>query len=446
MLTEAGALPNLVTMRDNIETLNPSLDHQYRYWRIRTFIGMYVGYAFYYFTRKSFTFAMPVMITELGFTPAQLGILGSVLSLMYAFSKFLSGVMSDKSNPRFFMGIGLILTGVLNIGFGLSSSLSLFILFWGLNGWFQGWGWPPCSKLLTHWYSQTERGRWWGMWNTSHNVGGALIPLLAAGCMQTMGWRSALYVPGALAIGVGCFLIYCLRDTPTSMGLPPVEEWRGEAVPLKAGTQLKKVSAKDILVKFVLKNRFLWALASAYFFVYILRTALNDWIYLYLHQAKGYSMLHAGSGIFWFEIGGFTGSLAAGWISDKLFLGKRGPVNVLFTLGVVFGIAAVWSVPSGQLSWVAALMFMVGFFIFGPQMLIGMAAAELSHKQAAGTATGFVGWFAYLGAACAGYPLGRIVEDFGWNGFFIALLGCGIVASLLLLPLWTAKSTPEYAS
>lgn len=456
-MTEAPLFSNLVIMMNaiNILKLAPDqpliqdkqeIDRQYKYWRIRTFIGMYVGYAFYYFTRKSFTFAMPAMMVELGFTKAELGILASVLSIMYAFSKFLSGVISDKSNPRFFMGIGLILTGIVNIFFGLSSSLMIFIIFWGLNGWFQGWGWPPCSKLLTHWYSQTERGRWWGMWNTSHNVGGALIPLIAAVCIQFLGWRSALYIPGVLAIGMGVFLIYCLRDTPRSMGLPAVGEWRGDEVRARKEERTSEVTAKDILMKFVLKNRILWVLASAYFFVYILRTALNDWICLYLHEAKGYSMLHAGSGIFWFEIGGFTGSLAAGWISDKIFAGKRGPVNVLFTLGVILIIGAVWMAPAGQLWWVSSLMFMVGFFIFGPQMLIGMAAAELSHHQAAGTATGFVGWFAYLGAAVAGYPLGKISQDWGWDGFFIALMGCGVLAGLLLLPLWAAKSNPEYAS
>ena len=88
--------------------------------------------------------------------------------------------MADRSNPRYLMGFGLILTGLFNIFFGLSSSVLVFAIFWGLNGWFQGWGWPPCNRLLTHWYSQKERGRWWGAWNTSHSVGGALIPIIVA--------------------------------------------------------------------------------------------------------------------------------------------------------------------------------------------------------------------------------------------------------------------------
>ena len=106
------------------------VEKNYKYWRLRIFYAMYVGYAFFYFTRKSFTFAMPVMISELGMTKTQLGYLGSTLYFTYGISKFVSGVLSDKSNPRFIMALGLILTGIFNIFFGFSSSLFFFAVFW----------------------------------------------------------------------------------------------------------------------------------------------------------------------------------------------------------------------------------------------------------------------------------------------------------------------------
>ena len=102
---------------------------EYKYWRIRTFYGMYIGYAFYYFTRKSFTFVMPALSQSLGYAKTDLGILGSVISISYGVSKFLSGILGDKSNPRYFMSVGLILTGIFNILFGFSSSLFLFFCF-----------------------------------------------------------------------------------------------------------------------------------------------------------------------------------------------------------------------------------------------------------------------------------------------------------------------------
>ncbi|NRA90523.1 MAG: MFS transporter, partial [Simkaniaceae bacterium] len=144
-------------MKPDVSQEDPAeIKAKYKYWRIRVFYSMYIGYALFYFTRKSFTFAMPALINDLGFDKADVGFLGSLLAITYGLSKFLSGMISDKSSLRYFMGMGLILTGVFNIFFGLSSSIILFALFLGLNGLFQGWGSPPCAKLLTYWYSQTE--------------------------------------------------------------------------------------------------------------------------------------------------------------------------------------------------------------------------------------------------------------------------------------------------
>ncbi len=417
---------------------------QYKYWRWRIFYGMYIGYIFYYFTRKSFTFAMPILMEDLHLQISDLGILSSVLSITYGLSKFLSGMISDRSNPRFFMGIGLILTGFFNICFGMTSSIAFFAVFWGLNGWFQGWGWPPCAKLLTHWYSQKERGTWWGLTSTSHSVGGALIPFIAAYCAHTWGWRFAMYVPGVLCIIMGFFLMNRLRDTPRSLGLPEIDKMNSDYTAAAPGAQEEEeISVREMLFKYVLSNRYIWLLGISYFFVYVIRQAINDFGALFLIKAKGYSMMAASGSIFWFEAGGILGALVAGWGSDKIFRGQRAPVNVLFCLGVVVAIIGLYLSPPGAIILDYALMFLIGIFIFGPQMLIGMAAVELSHKKAAGTANGFVGWIAYLGAATAGYPISRITETYGWYGFFSALSICGILAVGLLVPLWKVRSSPK---
>jgi MFS transporter, OPA family, sugar phosphate sensor protein UhpC len=426
--------------QEEIEDLE-QVKAKYKYWRLRVFYGMYIGYVFFYFTRKSFTFAMPALMENLGLDKSQLGILASILSITYGISKFISGGFADRSNPRYFMAVGLMLTGLCNILFGFSSTIALFAIFWGLNGWFQGWGWPPCARLLTHWYSQKERGRWWGVWNTSHSVGGFLIPFIAIYCATYWGWRYAMFIPGCCCIVAGLFIMNRLRDTPQSLGLPPIEKFKNDYPPGSKGEE-HELSLKDIFFKYVLRNKLIWILGASYFFIYIIRTAVSDWSVLFLVEAKGYDQLKAGAAVGCFEVGGIVGSLVAGWASDSIFGGRRGPINVLFTLGAVLGFILVWFIPKNLLI-DSVLFFSLGFFIFGPQMLIGMAAAELSHKKAAGTSTGFVGWLAYLGAAVAGYPLGLLAQKLGWSGFFIALALCGSLAALLLLPLWKTKTGKE---
>lgn len=411
---------------------------RYKYWRIRTFYGMYVGYALFYFSRKSFSFLTPSLINDLGLSKFQIGLLASILSLTYGASKFISGIMSDRSNPRYFMAVGLILTGIFNIFFGMSSSIILFAVFWGLNGWFQGYGWAPCAKLLTHWYSHGERGTWWSIWNTSHNLGGTLIPILVAFVASRFGWRYAMYAPGVICILGGFFLINRLRDTPKSLGLPSIEKFKNEKDVTKV--EKEKIPLKEVLFKYVLNNKYIWCLAIASFFVYVIRTAVNDWSVLFFVEKKGYSMVLAGVTFCWFEVGGFFGSLAAGWSSDFLLKGRRGPVNAVFAFLILITIFVMWKFHSSIFIIDAVLMFIIGFFVFGPQMLIGVAAAEFSHKKAAGTSTGFTGIFSYIGAAAAGGPLGNIMQKWGWEGFFVSLIVCGIISVIFLSMLWSSKS------
>lgn len=430
------SLLSIFKTADPIDEICDELEvkQKYRYWRMRIFLGMYIGYAFFYFTRKSLNFVLPTMMVDLHLTKVDVGIFGTIFYISYGLSKFLSGIISDRSNPRYFMSIGLIITGVLNIIFGFSTYIFLFSLIWFLNGMFQGWGWPPCARLLTHWYSQKERGSWWSVWSTSHNSGAALITLLCPFIAHYWGWRMGMFVPGVFSILVGCWMMATLRDTPQSLGLPPIERFRKEDE--GQGGQERELTLRERLFEYVLNNKYIWMLSISYFFVYIVRTVINDWGIFFLIEQKGFSPIAAGTSVFWFESGGFLGILLSGWGSDKLFQGRRTPICILFSFLVLFGIAVLWLCPNHEYFYACIGMFIIGFFIFGPQMLIGMAAAELSHKKAAGTATGFAGWFGYAGAACGAAPFGAISHHFGWQGVFISLVGCAVLAGLTIIPLW----------
>lgn len=421
--------PHLVEIPDAEKVKN-----EYKYWRTRIFYSMLIGYSLYYFTRRSFTFAMPGLMEDLGFDKSQLGILATTLAITYGLSKFLSGILADKSNPRYFMAIGLFLTGLCNIFFGFSSSLWVFVMFWGANGLFQGFGWPACTRLLTDWYSNSERGSWWSSVSVSHNVGAFLAPWIVGFCLQYAGWRAGMYVPGLICFIGAFFLINRMRDTPQSLGLPSIEKFRNDE-PLGKKLEKDQLSTRELLQE-VLSNKYIWILAISYFFLYVLRMGISDWTGLFLYETKGYTALGSSGTSSLFEIGGFFGTLAAGWSSDRFFGAKRGPVCTLFALCILGSVLFFWYIPPGYVSldWIA--IFLMGFTVFGPQMLIGVFASELCHKNAAATANGFVGWIAYLGAAVSGYPLGLVIDANGWNGAFFVILMCSLICISLLIPLW----------
>lgn len=409
---------------------------KYKHWRIRILYSMFLGYVFYYFTRKSFVFAMPALMQELHFDKGQLGLMGTIFSLTYGVSKFFSGVLSDQANPRYFMALGLILTGIFNIFFGFSSSLLLFTVFWGLNAWFQGFGWPPCVKLLSYWYSHSERGSWWSVWSLSQNVGSILAIAVVTFCVSHFGWRFAMIIPGVLSILGGLFLLNRLSDVPQTLGLPPIEKFRNDYQDVKKKEEKEEEFSSKTLISSVLKNKYIWVLAAAYFFVYFIRTGIGDWTMFFMIESKGYSPIGAGGIASLFDIGGFLGGFSAGWLSDYVFKAKRGPVNALFALLLFASVGSIWFIPGGYVWMDSCMIFMIGFATFGPQMLIGVAVAEFAHKKATATATGLSSWIAYLGSALAGYPLGKVLDYMGWEGFFICMAVSAFCAVILLVPLW----------
>lgn len=426
---------------DNMK--NSPIDKKYKRWRIQILIGMYAGYTTYYLTRKSLTFVSPYLLAENILDKPTLGLMGTVFYLIYGISKFVSGIISDKSNPRYFMGIGLILTGIVNIAFGLSTSAPLFIALWAVNAYFQGWGWAPCSKLLTFWYSKSERGTWWSIQSSSHNVGGALIPIIVGTAATFLGWRFGMITPGMVAILMGVLVILVLRDKPSTMGLPSVGEWRNDELELIHEKESTPQDTKTILINYVFKNKIIWLLSASYIFVYIIRTAINDWSNVYITEEYGYDLITSNLVVTFFEIGGFLGTLFAGWGSDFFFKGRRLPVNIIFTVGVVCVVLALYSLHIDSYIYLSILLFLSGFFIFGPQLLITIMAAEMSHKDAAGATVGFVSLFGYIGAALSGYPVALVIEKYHWNGYFLVLMISGIIALVTILPILYTKYRNE---
>lgn len=407
---------------------------EYRYWRIRICYSLFLGYVVFYLTRKTYTYVMPYLATELNFSKYELGLLGSFLYLSYGISKFISGAISDRSNPRYFMAIGLMLTGVCNILFGLSSSFWAFALFWGLNGWFQAWGWPPCCKSLTYWFNKSQRGLWYSICNTSHNVGGAFIPVLTVFLALSFGWRWAMFIPAIVSIIMGLFLINRLRDTPQTLGLPPIDTIESDTTTQASSSVPDTLSMKQIMLHSVLNNKFVWIFAITNFFVYFVRTAICDWSILYLIEVKQYSDLLASSGPFWFEVLGIGGMLLAGWGSDYFFKGNRVPVIILCGLGLSTAVMGLWLIPNQHVFLDLFLLSIIGFFVFGPQMIVGLAASECVDKRAASAANGFAGTLGYLGAACAGFPIGLSIDLWGWQGYYVTMMVCSVFIFLVLLP------------
>lgn len=447
------------------KTAPADVDRRYRYWRIRILATTIVGYALYYFVRSNISVPLKAIGADLHYTREQLGLITTIGGVTYGISKFINGFLGDHANPRWFMAVGLLACAVMNVFFGLSSTLLFFGTFWFFNNYFQGMGFPPCAKSMAYWFSPKERATVFGVWHTSHMIGAALIGALTGYLVKYLGWRSCFYIPAGLAT-MGALVVYLfLRDTPESMGLPPVEIYRKEESPAQLAQELHQPVPADsdqstirnpqsaipadsltynqIVIKYILLNPYMWVISFANLSVYVLRYAQMTWGPTFLQEYKGISVVASGWLYFGAEMGGMVAALIGGIVADRVFRGRAGRVCVIamaLMLGVIY---AFWKCPRELPVLTGALYIAMGFLLYVPQMLIAAMAMNLGTKRASAAAVGLTGIIGYASTIITGYGIGSLVDKHGWPAAFQLMLACAAITLVLMLTTWNIGAHPE---
>jgi len=431
----------------------PEADAKYKRLRWQVFLGAFIGYAGFYLVRKNLSLAIPFM-APLGFAKAELGFVLGVNAAAYALSKFLMGSVSDRSNARVFLPLGLILSAlamafmIVPIKYIGADHKALAILVMGvlnaLVGWFNGMGWPPCGRVMTHWFSVSERGTMMSIWNCAHNVGGGLVGLMATyGAMWFGSWFYGAHTefyfligtfvfPAAVALLIALLAFVLLRDTPQSCGLTSIEAWKNDYPKNYSEKHEETLTTKEIFFKYVLNNRFLWFIAIANAFVYMVRYGCLDWAPTLLTE-RGVDPKSMGWAYSLYEFAAIPGTIICGWLSDKVFSGRRALPTMIFMALVAIFVVLYWLFLD-NITVVMICLIGIGFFIYGPVMLIGVQALDLAPKNAAGTAAGLTGFFGYFFGTflLANWGLGYVAQVLDWNWTFVILLAACALAILFM--------------
>jgi OPA family glycerol-3-phosphate transporter-like MFS transporter len=415
-----------------------AIQNEYPKYRFRILESTFLGYTTFYLVRNNFSPVSKEIGEALQYTRQDLGDILAVTAITYGIGKFLMGALSDKSDPRKFMAVGLALTALLNFSFGFANTYWVHIILWGLNGLVQGMGWPPCGRSLGHWYSVSERGKTFAFWNIAHNIGGGLVGVIASQSAFHFGWQYAFFVPGVLALLGSFYLFKRLVDTPQSEGLPPIEEYNNDYPPEDHTKHEHELTMKQLIIENVLLNKFIWLFAIINFFVYIIRYSLIDWGPTYLKEVKGADLRSGGYSTLILEFGGIGSTLLMGWISDKSG-GRRGMVSLLCIIPIFFAFLGIIYNPPGKI-WIDFVLFgVIGLFIYPPVMLLGVAGLDFTSKKAVGTAAGFIGLFGSLGRTAQGKGLGYLVDHYSWDVALLAIVISTLCAIILLTFTWNLR-------
>lgn len=439
------------------------IDSEYKKMRLKVFLGIYLGYAAYYLVRKNLSLAAPGMIEEGLIDKAGAGVAMSGIPIAYAISKFLMGSISDRSDARKFMTIGLILSAAIMIIAGslpyptgvagnYSVTVGLMFVFMLLAGWLSGMGWPPCGRVMAHWFSTNERSFKMSVWNTAHNVGngtlGLLVPagILIFGAIGiTESWRAAFIVPAVVALLFALFCWWAIRDTPESCGLPAIEQYRNDHSGAKAAKgEENSIPFRRLFIDYIFKNKLLWLIACANVFIYLIRYGVADWSPTYLTEVFHWDKDQASIAYAIREYAGIPGTILGGWISTKFFNGRCAPVNVIFLIATAIGVVGYWqadviaqftTIPITYIIYTS--LALIGGAIYAPVAMIGIQALAIVPKNAAGTAAGFMSLFGYLlgDALLSKIVLGYVAQSsYGWNAtFWIFTIGAILAAAICVV-------------
>ena len=442
-------LLNFFKISPDIEPLTDPNQIKKQYTRLRwsVFLSATLGYGLYYVCRLSLNVIKKPIADSGILSESELGMMGSALFIAYAVGKFINGFLADRSNPRRFLALGLLVSAGVNLMLGFTHTFLFFAILWGINGWVQSMGAPPCIISLSRWFGNKERGTFYGLWSSSHNIGESLTFIVTAVVVSAFGWQAGFIGSGIIGLAGVVMILIFMRDTPGSCGLPVVAEYKGEITHQTA----KDEKSIGTYQKEVLRNPAIWILSLASACMYISRYAVNSWGIFFLQAEKGYSTIEASSMISISSVCGIIGTMSCGWISDKFFNGRRNVPALIFGLMNVLGLAMFLFIPKG-IFWLDSLSMVIFGLAIGALIcfLGGLMAVDIASKKASGAALGVIGVASYLGAAIQDVISGFAIQDskkvidgvttYDFSSVVWFWLGAAILSVFLTLLIWNAKA------
>jgi sugar phosphate permease len=432
-------------------------------WQVQTFALLWTAYASYYLCRMNFAVAQPLILQEFPtWSAAQVGWIPSIYAAVYAVGQFVNGQLGERLGARRMMTVAMVLAAMTNLAFSMTSSYTMMLVLWGINGYAQSAGWALVVKTLTNWTPSKRRGLLVGLISTSYQVGNVIAWLLAGVLAESYGWRTAFWFPSILLGFMGVVFAIGLRNSPQDAGLPAVRDDLGTGKSLDSNGVLvdhdRPLSAADIL-RLTFTNRVLWILGLGYFCANAVRYAFMNWAVTYMNDFHGQSIKGSAFTAVALPLIGAIGAVSAGWFSDRLFHGRRAPVCAislyflaLVCLGFVF-------IPKGEWLIATAMLGLAGFLIYGPDMLMSGAATADVHPRATAAATGFTMSLGAAGSILSGAGVGWLKDispdlvvslramvpatvspHLGeWTVIFLVLAGLSLVPASLMVTIWNAR-------
>ncbi|XP_058482853.1 glucose-6-phosphate exchanger SLC37A2 isoform X2 [Solea solea] len=375
------------------------------------------------------------------------GILDNCFLVAYAFGMFFSGIFGERLPLRYYLSVGMLLSGLFTALFGLGfywniHSLGYYAVIQVLNGLVQTTGWPAVVACVGNWFGKGKRGFIMGVWN-SHTSVGNILGSLIAGVFVSSEWGMSFIVPGLIIASTGILCFFFLVEKPEDVNCTPPQHHNSprninsngsisSETPAIVEDHTEAISFCEALsipgvVEFSLC--LLFAKLVSYTFLF--------WLPLYISNVAHFEAKQAGDMSTLFDVGGIVGGITAGLVSD--YTGGRAATCCVMLLTAAPMLFLYNFIGQRSLATTVGMLLLCGGLVNGPYALITTAvSADLGtheslrgNSRALSTVTAIIDGTGSVGAAL-GPLLAGLISPTGWNNVFYMLICSDILACLFL--------------
>lgn len=402
--------------------------------QLKVFFTMVILYTFYFAANYNLGPATKFIQDSYDISNSEFGVLFTIFSLGFGLGQFAAGFLGDRYNPKHLMLIGAVGATVANFCFSLSNSMIAFAIFWGFNAVSLAMGWSPGCSILFRWIPRKRWGLFIGFYDAFAFLGGVIVYPIAGFSITYFGWRSAFIIPPILLAIWTIVFAFVVKSSPEQAGL--TVEWE------KQGQVIERVTLRDYVT--VLKNPIINMICFVAICSQFVRWGLVNWIIKILTESEelggfGLTLVAAAAIASSMHWGGAFFSIGMGYISDKVFDGKRWQTifmgflisSVSLTFIFVAG-NSILKMNSGIFI-ITILLFLAGGCIQGVQAPIFNLPGDILGSRLGGTGVGIVNGWSYIGASFAGGTLGLLMDYSGLTSGLILMAGVSFLGALAIL-------------
>ena len=432
-------------------------------------ISMYLGYAAMMICRQMVTILSPALLVDetLGLSKTNLGDFAAYGTLGALVGKLIWGPFADKFGGRFTFLIGILLTALFIIAFGLSANVMVFTGFSFLLYCTKSSGWPGMTKLIGQWYHPQGYGRVWSILATSSRLSVVLATLFFGWLLSFMHWRMVAFIAAAFAlvIFVGCY--FYLQEKPEEPDFFKVDESKSstntnddansnnmelalaekQALENRYNHPLKDTGTIVGLVNFAKSPR-VW-LVVIMLMVLTCMMAFLDFVAIYLMESYQLTPSQAAMASTVFPVGSLVGLLAAIAFYDRF--SKQG-IRTVLTISMMLSLLSVLTLQylplfnlSAQLNYLVALVAIFLFaFSISPAYYLPMSIFSIEYGgRHSATLVCLIDAFGFAASAAFAFIGGRLADSAGgWSSFMNMLI---LISAVGIIAVW-AFMQAEYSA